>query len=174
MPIGKKKENSFNRCQSEKKKTALIDANRKNSTIKRFGFPNDAIDWILRIRSLQFSTSPISNKMWATLFFREHFSFSPNILPKSRTLTHVIKADRTFVIWTQGSQHNVAKQQEVKRRQVTKIHQVNNEDSQLKKEKWYETIQNQLSHHKQDSEKEDKSNLIWIEPRIPKGRTWSI
>ena len=51
---------------------------------------------------------------------------------------------------------------------------VNNEDSQLKKEKWYETIQNQLSHHKQDSEKEDKSNLSWIEPRIPKGRTWSI
>ncbi len=109
MPIGKKKtaltdairkkENSFNRCQSEK------------STIKKFRFPNDATDCILRIRSLTiFSTSPISNKMWATLFFREHFSFSTNILPKSKTLTHVIKADRTFVIWTKGSQHSVANQ----------------------------------------------------------------
>ncbi len=120
MPIGKKKtaltdanrkkENSFNRCQS------------RNSTIKRFGFPNDATDCILRIRSLTIlfdfahfdkcehhilprtlfffqnrilsvisltdfwsltflSTSPISNKMWA--------SFVPDI------------ADRTFIIWTQ-------------------------------------------------------------------------
>jgi len=145
MPIGKKK-------------TALIDANRKNSTIKRFGFPNDSTDCILRIRSLTFfSTSPISNKMWATLFFREHFSFSPNILPKSRTLTHVIKADRTFVIWTQGSQHSVANQdlqQEVKA--TSSYEKVNNEDSQLKKEKWYETIQNQLSHHKQILKKKTK------------------
>jgi hypothetical protein len=32
----RRKENNFNRCQSEKKKTALIDANRKkeNSFIK--------------------------------------------------------------------------------------------------------------------------------------------
>ena len=147
MPIGKKN-------------TALIDANRKNSTIKRFGFPNESTDCILRIRSLTFfSTSPISNKMGATLFFREHFSFSPNILPKSRTLSHAIKADRTFVIWTQGSQHSVANQDlyrsysDVKLR---KTHQVNNEDSQLKKEKWYETIQNQLSHHKQILKKKTK------------------
>ena len=151
MPIGKKK-------------TALIDANRKNSTIKRFGFPNDSTDCILRIRSLTFfSTSPVSNKMWATLFFREHFSFSPNILPKSRTLTHVIEADRTFVIWTQGSQHSVANQdlqQEViatsNYEEHIKLRKVNNEDSQLKKEKWYETIQNQLSHHKQILKKKTK------------------
>ena len=148
----------------EKKKTALIDANRKNSTIKRFGFPNDAIDCILRIRSLQFSTSPISNKMWATLFFREHFSFSPNILPKSRTLTHVIKADRTFVIWTQRESTQRRKSTTTTRSysdvEVTKAQQVtkkvNNEDSQLKKEKLYETIQNQLSYHKQILKKKTK------------------
>ena len=77
MPIGKKK-------------TALIDANRKNSTIKRFGFPNDSTDCILRIRSLTFfSTSPISIKceqhyssvntfLFRQIFFQnwEHFSIS--------------------------------------------------------------------------------------------------
>ena len=145
MPIGKK--TNFTKISFQ-----------RNSTIKRFGFPNDSTDCILRIRSLTFfSTSPISNKMWATLFFREHFSFSPNILPKSRTLTHVIKADRTFVIWTQGSQHSVANQdlqQEVKA--TSSYEKVNNEDSQLKKEKWYETIQNQLSHHKQILKKKTK------------------
>ncbi len=95
MPIGKqktalidanrKKENSFNRCQSEK--TIFRKASfQRNSTIRRFGFPNDTTDCILRIRgSTFFSTSPISNKMWATLFFREHFSFSTHILSKSKT-----------------------------------------------------------------------------------------
>ena len=147
MPIGKKP-------------TLRKISFQRNSTIKRFGFPNDSTDCILRIRSLTiFSTSPISNKMWATLFFREHFSFSPNILPKSRTHTHVIKADRTFVIWKQGSQHNVANQDTTRSYsdvKLQKTHQVNNEDSQLKKEKWYETIQNQLSHHKQILKKKTK------------------
>jgi hypothetical protein len=63
MPIGKKKtalidanwkkENSFNRCQSEKTNFTKISFQR-NSTIKRFGFPNNSTDCILRIRSLTF------------------------------------------------------------------------------------------------------------------------
>ena len=86
--------------------------------------------------------------LFRQIFFRnrEHFSF-----------THVIKADWTFVIWTQGSQHSIANQdlqREVKA--TTSYEKVNNEDSQLKKEKWYETIQNQLSHHKQILKKKTK------------------
>ncbi len=58
MPIGKKKTALID-ANRKKKKTALIDANRKKPTlensfqrnlaIKRFGFPNDATDCILRI-----------------------------------------------------------------------------------------------------------------------------
>ncbi len=101
MPIGKKK-------------TALIDANRKtnftkisfqrNSTIKRFGFPNNSTDCILRIWCLTFFRlrpfrikceqhySSVNTFLFRTHFFRnwDHFLFS-----------HVIKADWTFVIWTQ-------------------------------------------------------------------------
>ena len=149
MPIGKKK-------------TALIDANRKNSTIKRFEFPIDSTDCILRIRSLTFfSTSPISNKMWATLFFREPFSFSTNILPSSKTL-YSCNRSRWDIhnLNTEGVNAASHIKYYTKRRQVTKskstYEKVNNEDSQLKKEKWYETIQNQLSHQKQILKKKTK------------------
>jgi hypothetical protein len=79
-----KKENSFNRCQSEKTNFKKISYQR-NSTIKRLGFPNDATDCILRIRSLTFfSTSPISIKC------EQHYSSENTFLfrhiPKSRTL----------------------------------------------------------------------------------------
>ncbi len=110
MPIGKKKkkttltdanrkkENSFNRCQSEKTNFTKISF-QQNTTIKRFGFPIDATDCILRIRSWTFfRLRPFSNKMWATLFFREHFSFLAHSEIEN---THAIKADWTFVIWTQ-------------------------------------------------------------------------
>ena len=113
MPIGKKKtaltdanrkkENSFNRCQSEKLNN------------QKFEFPNDTTDCILRIRSLTFffrlrpfrikceqHYSSVNTFLFHQIFFRnrEHFSF-----------THVIKADWTFVIWTQGSQRSVANQE---------------------------------------------------------------
>jgi hypothetical protein len=39
----RKKENSFNRCQSEKKKTALIDANRKIQQSKDLDFQTNLL-----------------------------------------------------------------------------------------------------------------------------------
>ena len=95
MPIGKKKtalidanrkkENSFNRCQSEKTNFKKISFQTKLNNQKIW--ISKRRYWLYSKNSQLdiFSTSPISNKMWATLFFREHFSFSTHILPKSRT-----------------------------------------------------------------------------------------
>ena len=88
MPIGKKP-------------TLRKISFQRNSTIKRFGFPNDTTDCILRIRTLTFfRLRPFRINVRDNILPRTLFFFA-NILPKLRTLTHVIKADRTFIIWTQ-------------------------------------------------------------------------
>ncbi len=164
-------ENSFNRCQSEKKKTALTDANRKkensfnrcqsektnfkkisfqrNSTIRRFGFPNDAIfDCIWRFGSLTiFRLRPSRIKCEQHYSSENTFRFLMSI-----NCPTLIKADGTFVICTQRESTRRHTQ-----RRTSSYEKVNNEDSQLKKEKWDETIQNQLSYHKQILKKKTKA-----------------
>ena len=145
MPIGKKK-------------TALIDANRKNSTIKRFGFPNDSTNCILRIRSLTFFwLRPFRINVSNTILPRTLFFFAKYSSEIKNTYSCNQSRSDIRNLNTEGV--NTASQikiynKKLQRRQVTK--KVNNEDSQLKKEKWYETIQNQLSHHKQILKKKTK------------------
>ncbi len=101
-------------------------------------------DCILRIRSLTFffSTSPISNKCKRHILPRTLFFFA-KYSSEIETLSHAIKADRTFVIWTKRestrrrkSRSTTRSYSDVKLRKAYQItEKVNNEDSQLKKRK---------------------------------------
>ncbi len=113
MPIGKKKtaltdakrkkENSFNRCQSEKTNFKRLVSNKLNDqkiwiSKRRYWLysKNSKLDIFFRLRPFRIKCeqhySSVNTFLFRHIFFRnrEHFSFS-----------HVIKADWTFVIWTQ-------------------------------------------------------------------------
>ncbi len=156
MPIGKK-ENSFNRCQSEKLNDQIWISKRRY--------------WLYsRIRSLTFSRlrpfrikceqhySSENTFLFRHKFFRnrKHFSFS-----------HAIKAEWTFAIWTQRESTQRRKSRTTTRSysdvKLRKAHQVTKKYT-MKIVNWRK--KNDKNNSKSafapqtDSEKEDKSTLI--------------